>query len=164
MSDTNGVWSDGGHQQGQVAESTLELWRAAAGRAELPRLADIRVRYDGDGWEHRFLLIEDPDPLSSVFILCGASVREGFGGAVVGRSLAEAVPPGGRDLIEACVTALRERVPVQVVGSFAPREGTQTVYRATFLPVRGEPGSPRYVLGTFGWRREPLANGHAGGR
>lgn len=159
MNKGDGRWGETGQKERRAVESTLALWRDAAGRGDVPRLSDIQIRYDGDGWEHRFLLIEDPNPHYSVFILCGASVREGLGGAVVGRSLEEVVPPDGQGLIDACVASLRERTPVRAAGEFSLRPGSRTLYRAFFLPVRGAPRAPRYVLGTFGWRCEALANG-----
>ena len=157
MSNTDRVRLAPGRPERRAAETTLAMWRDAMGEGDLPRLADIKIQYDGDGWEHRFLLIEDPNPLWSVFILCGATARLAFDGAVVGRSLEEVMLPHGQPLVDACLAALRDRVPVQASGSFPARGGQRLVYRAVFLPMRGDVGAPRYVLGTFGWRREPAS-------
>ncbi len=136
----------------RAARATLALWRRSAADGALPRLSDMGLHSDGDAWRHRFLLVVDPNPVRSVFIVCGAAARAAFHEAVIGRALEDVPPPGGEPLLEGCAIAARDRVPVEVEGAMEGHDRRPARYRAIFLPLGGESGAADYLMGTFGCR------------
>ncbi len=125
----------------------------------LPPPLDMITQFLGeDGWNRRFLVAQDPDPLSSVFITCGATIDQMLGDDVKGRTLRDIIWEGCRPLFDACIEAAQRRAPIAVDGILRNVGNTQFPFRGVILPFGSSRDCIPYLLGVVGWRQDqPMA-------
>ena len=130
----------------------LAHWNSARCHQDVPSLSDLELGQHADVYALRFLLREDRNPCSSVYILCGETAQLAYEQNPIGTTLSEAVPEAIKDSIcDACTLAVREERPVADQGSYLLDSGEEVRYRSIFTPALANGGSNGgYVFGTFG--------------
>ncbi len=128
------------------------LWNDAAFNGTPPALDTLTQFLGSDGWDRRFLVAQDPDPLSSVFITCGAAIDEMLGEDVKGRTLRDITWAGCRPLFDACIEAAMTRAPTAVSGVIRSFANIEFPFRAVILPFGNSRDCIPYLLGAVGRR------------
>ena len=128
------------------------LWDDAAFNGTPPSLDTLTNFLGSDGWDRRFLVAQDPDPLSSVFITCGTMIDTLFGEDVKGRTLRDITWAGCQPLFDACIEAAMTRAPIAVSGVIRSFTNIEFPFRAVILPFGGARDCIPYLLGAVGRR------------
>ena len=131
------------------------LWDDAAFNGAPPALDTLTRFLGSDGWDRRFLVAQDPDPLSSVFITCGAVIDEMLGEDVKGRTLRDITWAGCQPLFDACIQAAMTRAPIAVSGVIRSFAKIEFPFRAVILPFGSSRDCIPYLLGAVGRRTGP---------
>ncbi len=128
------------------------LWEDIALAGTLPSL-DILPQFLGaDGWDRRFLVAQDPDPLSSVFITCGAVIDEMLGADVKGRTLREITWAGCQPLFDGCIQSAQSRQPTAISCIIRSFSNLEFPVRGVILPFGSGRDCIPYLLGAIGRR------------
>jgi hypothetical protein len=134
----------------------LRRWHAACRGQAMPNLLDLEFGRHEDIFANCFLLREDVDPVSSVFILCGERAQAIYGTRPVGRALVDLLPQAVQRVIgDSCRATLTSRRPNLVEGRYRAANGVERLYRGVFAPVLSDsPGYTRcgFLLGAYGER------------
>ena len=151
------AWAAPGQEQERRAGALLlRQWQASCRDGQMPTLVDLELARHVATYDGSFLLREDVDPASSVFILCGERARAVYGASPIGRTLIDMLPAAVRRSVgESCQAALRLGRPAVAEGQYQTGSGGR-LYRGVFAPVRSEnPGNHArcgFLLGTYGER------------
>lgn len=129
----------------------LAQWDQFAGSGTPPSLDELRQFLGADGWNRRFLVAQDPDPASSVFITCGTGIAQVLGEAVKGRTLRDIVWDGCRPLFDGCLEAARTRLPTSIEGTLRNPVNEPFPFRAVILPFGNKRDCIPYLFGAIGW-------------
>ena len=142
----------------RASDRVLAHWKQVRlDNATPPTLAELALGEHPDICDDSFLLREDRNPNSSIFILCGKNVADALGIDPVGLTLESVLAKRiEARLSQACHEALREGRPVRSEGTYGTEDGGEARYRSIFLPARSigklDDG---YIFGTFGQKTIP---------